>query len=64
MRQNEPGPELVSQVIEQAIQANRPKARYLAAFPISGRLVIRLRDFVWDMVLKQMFKITPVEMQS
>jgi len=64
MRQNEPGPELVSQVIEQAIQANRPKARYLVAMPFSGRLVIRLRDFVWGFVLKQMFKTTPVEMQS
>ena len=64
MRQNEPGPELVSQVIEQAIQANRPKARYLVAMPFSGRLVIRLRDFVWNFVLEKMFKITPMEMQS
>lgn len=64
MRQDEPGPGAVSQVIEQAIQVSRPKARYLVAIPFSGRLVIRLRDFVWNFVLKQMFKITPMEMQS
>ncbi|HSO11661.1 MAG TPA: SDR family oxidoreductase [Anaerolineales bacterium] len=64
MRKDEPGPGAVSQVIEQAIQVSRPKARYLAAVPFSGRLVICLRDFVWNFVLKQMFKITPMEMQS
>jgi NAD(P)-dependent dehydrogenase (short-subunit alcohol dehydrogenase family) len=64
MRKDEPGPEAVSKVIEQAIQVSRPKARYLVAIPFSGRLVIRLRDFVWNFVLKQMFKITPMEIQS
>jgi NAD(P)-dependent dehydrogenase (short-subunit alcohol dehydrogenase family) len=64
MRKDEPGPDIVSQAIERAIKADRPKARYLAAIPLSGRLVINLRDFVWGSVLKQMFKITPVEIQS
>jgi NAD(P)-dependent dehydrogenase (short-subunit alcohol dehydrogenase family) len=64
MRKDEPGPEVVSEVIEQAIKVVTPKARYLAAIPLSGRLVIHLRDFVWGSVLKQMFKINPLEMPS
>lgn len=64
MRKDEPGPEIVSKVIEQAIQVSKPKARYLVAFPFSGRFVICLRDFVWSFVLKQMFKITSPEIQS
>jgi len=63
MRKDEPGPEVVSEVIEQAMEAVRPKTRYLAAIPVSGRLVIYLRDFVWGFVLRQMFKINPMEMQ-
>jgi len=63
MRKDEPGPEVVSEVIERAIKAVTPKARYLAAVPLSGRLVIHLRDFVWGSVLKQMFKINSSEMQ-
>jgi len=64
MRKDEPGPEVVSEVIERAIKAVTPKARYLAAIPLSGRLVIHLRDFVWGSVLKQMFKINPLEVPS
>jgi NAD(P)-dependent dehydrogenase (short-subunit alcohol dehydrogenase family) len=64
MRKDEPGPEVVSKVIELAIKAVKPKARYLAAIPLSGRLVIHLRDFVWGSVLKQMFKINPLEVSA
>jgi hypothetical protein len=64
MRKDEPGPEVVSEVIEQAIKAVTPKSRYLAAIPLSGRLVIHLRDFVGGSVLKQMFKINPLEVPS
>jgi len=64
MRKDEPGPYMVSEVIERAIKADRPKARYLAAIPLSGKLVIHLRDFVWGSVLKQMFKINLLEMPS
>jgi NAD(P)-dependent dehydrogenase (short-subunit alcohol dehydrogenase family) len=59
MRKGEPGPEVVSQVIQQAIEAHKPKARYLAGVTFSVRLVIGLRDFVWDAVVRQMFKIAP-----
>lgn len=63
MRKDEPGPEVVCRVIEQAMRANKPKTRYLAAIPFSGKLVIYLRDFVWGSALRQMFKINPSEMQ-
>jgi len=59
MRLGEPGPEAVSRVIQQAIEAPRPKARYLAGIPFSGRLVISLRDLVWEPVVRQMFRLSP-----
>ena len=63
-RQQEPGAEVVSQVIQQAIETPRPKARYLAAVALPGRLVLILRDFVWDMVLRRTFKIEPAERKT
>jgi short-subunit dehydrogenase len=59
MRGQEPGAEAVSQVVQQAIEAPNPKARYLAGVAFSGKLVLALRDFVWDGVSRQMFKIMP-----
>lgn len=64
MRRGEPGPEVVSAVIKQAIEASRPKARYLAGVPLSGRLVLHLGDAVWDMVLRRMFKIAPARSKT
>ncbi len=64
MRQQEPGPEVVSQVIQQAIETPRPKARYLAGVALSGGLVLLLRDFAWDLVLQRMFKIEPAERKT
>jgi NADP-dependent 3-hydroxy acid dehydrogenase YdfG len=61
MRRQEPGPEVVYKVIQQAIESSKPKARYLAGVAISGRLVISLRDLVWDLVVQQMFKMIPQE---
>ncbi len=57
MRRQEPGPDVVSEVVQQAITPARPKARYLAGFPLSGRLVLHLGDSVWDLVVRRMFKI-------
>ena len=59
MRRQEAGPEAVSKIVQQAIDTSRPKARYLAGFPFSGKLVLHLGDFVWDLVVRRMFKITP-----
>jgi NAD(P)-dependent dehydrogenase (short-subunit alcohol dehydrogenase family) len=64
MRQDEPGPEVVFHVVEQAIKVLRPKARYLAGISFSGRLVIHLRDFLWSLIIRQMFKIKSMEAQS
>ncbi len=61
MRRQEAGPETVSRVVQQAIEASRPKARYLAGFPISGKLVLLLGDSVWDLVVRQMFEISGKE---
>ena len=64
MRQQEPGPEVVSQMIQQAIETPKPKARYIAAVAPSGRLVLLLRDLIWDPVLQRMFKIEPAERKT
>ncbi|HEX8993039.1 MAG TPA: SDR family oxidoreductase [Anaerolineales bacterium] len=57
MRRQELDPEVVSRAVQQAIEAVRPKARYVAGFPFPGQLVLRLGDPVWDRVVRQMFKI-------
>ena len=57
MRQQEAGPEAVSRAVEQAIKATKPKARYLAGFPFSGKLVLLLGNPVWDLVVRNMFQI-------
>jgi NAD(P)-dependent dehydrogenase (short-subunit alcohol dehydrogenase family) len=57
MRRQEPGPEVVSRVVQQAMATPRPKARYVAGFPFSGRLVLHLGGSVWGLLVRQMFKI-------
>jgi NADP-dependent 3-hydroxy acid dehydrogenase YdfG len=59
MRQQETGPEIVSQVVQQAIEASKPKARYIVAVPFSNRLVLRLGDAARDFIFRRMFKIAP-----
>jgi len=56
MRKQEPGPEIVSQVVQQAIEASKPKARYLVAVPFSQRVVLRLGDAARDRIFRRMFK--------
>ncbi len=56
MRRNEPGPEVVSQVIQQAIEAPHPKARYQAGVPVGAALVMALGNNAWEMVCRQMYK--------
>jgi NADP-dependent 3-hydroxy acid dehydrogenase YdfG len=57
IRKKEPGPEIVSQVVQQAIEASTPKARYLAAVPLSNRVVLRLGATARDSIFRRMFKI-------
>lgn len=56
MSRQTPGPEAVSVVIERVLRTARPKARYLVAVPLSGRLVVYLRDLLWNPVVRQLFK--------
>jgi NAD(P)-dependent dehydrogenase (short-subunit alcohol dehydrogenase family) len=64
MRLHEPGPEAVCHVIERVLKTTNPQPRYLAAVNFSGRLVLFLRDFLWEVVVRQMFKISTLEVQS
>jgi NAD(P)-dependent dehydrogenase (short-subunit alcohol dehydrogenase family) len=59
MRQGEPGPEIVSEVIQQAIEAVKPKARYHAGISLSGELIMHLGDSVWDLALRRLFLVHP-----
>ncbi len=61
MKKQQVGPEIVSMAIQQAIESPKPKARYLVAFPFSGKIAILLRDLVWDMALQNMFKVDPAK---
>lgn len=56
MRGKEPGPEAVSEVVQQVLAAHRPKARYLAGVDLPTTLVIHLRDFIWGTAVRQMFR--------
>ncbi len=56
-RLKEPGPEAVSAIIQKALVASNPKARYQAAVPVMNRLLSCLNDRVKDRVVKSAFKI-------
>lgn len=60
MQRHQPGPEAVSRVIQQVIETANPKARYLMAIPLSGRLVLRLGDSFWEYALRRIFPSQPV----
>lgn len=59
MRRQGAGPEAVSKTVQRAIEAARPRRRYLVAISFSGRLVLRLGDGVWDEVVRRLYQITP-----
>jgi NAD(P)-dependent dehydrogenase (short-subunit alcohol dehydrogenase family) len=42
-----------------AQRLGQPDYNYVAGFPFSGRLVLHLGGSVWDLVVRQMFKIAP-----
>lgn len=61
LRRQEVGPEAVSRVVQQAIEAPRPRARYLAGVPFSGRVLLRawpaLPDPLRGLVLQRLFDV-------
>ena len=57
MRRQGAGPEAVSRVIQRAMDTANPRRRHVVALPISGRIVMRLGDAVWDAVVQRMFQI-------
>ncbi len=61
MRKNEPGPDVVSKAVQQAIEAAKPHARYEAGVPFAAKLVLRLGQPVWDLVVRRMYAIVPLE---
>ena len=63
MRRQEAMPEAVSRVVQQVVESRQLKARYVAGFPFSGRLVLFLGSSAWDLVVRQLFKINQMEIQ-
>jgi NAD(P)-dependent dehydrogenase (short-subunit alcohol dehydrogenase family) len=59
MRQQEPGPQVVSQVIQKAMETGKPAARYLAGVSLPTRLVLNLGNSVWNFVVRRMYKLSP-----
>ncbi len=64
MRRGEPGPEVVSHTVQRAIEAPTPKARYMVAFGLTGRLLLHLGDPAWDAVVRRLFKIQPAALHA
>lgn len=62
MRHQASEPKVISQVIQQAIEAPRPKSRYHANISFSGELALHLGDSVWDLALRRIFKVDPSSM--
>jgi NAD(P)-dependent dehydrogenase (short-subunit alcohol dehydrogenase family) len=50
-------PEAVARVVQKAIAARSPRARYYAAVAWDGQLAIALRDWIWDPVVRSMLQI-------
>lgn len=56
-RNNNPGPEVVSRVVEKVLESSKPKARYRAAVPAINYLITKLGDSMKDIVVKSLFRI-------
>ncbi|HEX9013987.1 MAG TPA: SDR family NAD(P)-dependent oxidoreductase, partial [Anaerolineaceae bacterium] len=50
-------PEAVAALVRRVIETGRPKARYLIAVNLPGRLVLRLGSAAWDLVVRRMYQI-------
>jgi NAD(P)-dependent dehydrogenase (short-subunit alcohol dehydrogenase family) len=58
LRRQEAEPDVVSRTVLSALTAQRPRARYLAGFPVPGPWVVGLRDWVWDPVVSRLFHLS------
>jgi NAD(P)-dependent dehydrogenase (short-subunit alcohol dehydrogenase family) len=56
----DPEPEVVTRAVRRAIEATRPRTRYLVAVPWRVRLTLPLGHAVWNLMLKRMFRVPPV----
>lgn len=59
MRQQEPGPQVVSQAIQKAMETRKPASCYLAGAALPTRLVLTLGNTAWNFVVKRLYKLSP-----
>jgi NAD(P)-dependent dehydrogenase (short-subunit alcohol dehydrogenase family) len=59
MRRRRTGPDTVARVVQRAIEARSPKARYLAGVGLSAAIVLHTRDYLWGPVSTKMFAHSP-----
>lgn len=57
LRDQEPGPEVVSRVVQRAIEAARPHARYQVAVPFTNKVLLHLGDPIKDMVFRRVLRL-------
>jgi len=55
MRRREASPQTVSRAVQRAIEARRPRARYLVAVPLPNRAILYASDSVRDFVFARLF---------
>lgn len=58
-RRQEAGPHAVSAVVQRAMEAPRPRARYLAAVPFAARVTLHLGDNFRDLIFCRALQIVP-----
>jgi NADP-dependent 3-hydroxy acid dehydrogenase YdfG len=56
MHANDSDPGVVAEVVLKAIQAEKPKARYMAGVSPLLKCVIALRDWVWEPAVKKLYR--------
>jgi NADP-dependent 3-hydroxy acid dehydrogenase YdfG len=60
-REQEAGPEVVSEAVQKAIEIPNPRPRYLVAVPLMIRVVAFLGDTTRDFILRRAFKIDSIK---
>ena len=64
IRASEPGPKAVAEVCLKALGAERPHARYPAAVPFPGGLVMMLPDGAKDVIVRRLFHLGSLRRRS